>query len=351
MWNQKLRRISSGSCHENKTAVLCFIFMWVCPGATVRLCHFFVAAENNCGASLTPDLWYHLDHCFVQLASCFPFLPPVLVWQWEAPSTSSRAVIAAKWKLCISHVWNVPDYNNNSRSDIIPRGHTHFMNVIHRLFSPPNWVTFVFGESDESLTALDGVLMMLSNSLLLRFTWLLAAAQGTQDGTHWALHPLPWIWRLTALMLLPLSAAPWVRRGCTHPLWLLLASAFVNIRRGGREDIFEQPLLISKFVTRAVHPGHSSAIVDKTSKSRCSQNCGDRDVSDIHFVCCSEPLWKLTSCWCLASCPKIQVFQPVVLFDPMEIRNRVLYPGNKFVARWQIKKSWDQRLRVAIPHE
>ena len=40
----------SGSCHENKTFVLFFVFTWVCPGATRRLCRLNVAAEMNCGA-------------------------------------------------------------------------------------------------------------------------------------------------------------------------------------------------------------------------------------------------------------------------------------------------------------
>ena len=49
-------------------------------------------------------------------------------------------------------------------------------------------------------------------------------------------------------------------------------------------------------------------------------------------------LWKDTS------------LSTLVLFDQMEIRNRVLYPGNKLVARWQIQRSWDHRVRATIPH-
>lgn len=222
--------------------------------------------------------------------------------------------------------------NNNNWSDIIPRGHTLYECDPSPLLS--SQLQLCCDESDESPAALSAPLIMLPNSpLVLLFSGHLQRPREQKDTPNTASLPSS-----CGDVLPPVSGSLGQQRAAimTSGCFLLLLVWQLEIKK----KVFELPPLVSWHTRQA-----SPMIVDETSKSRCWKNRGVMHVSNIHCVCCSKPLWLLTSCW------QIQVFQPVVPFDPMEIRNRVLYPGNRFVARWQIKRSWDQRLRVTIPHE
>ena len=142
--------------------------------------------------------------------------------------------------------------------------------------------------------------------------------------------------------------------------------------RERKKKVFEQLPPNSLFVTCqrwAVHPWHSSMIVDTSQKANaqrdvvsvCQSNANPLHKTHTHTHTHTDSNWfagaifvdKLSECWHHAAPPlsKDTSLSTPVLFDPMEIRNRVLYPGNKFVARWQIQRSWDRRLRATVPHE
>lgn len=147
------------------------------------------------------------------------------------------------------------------------------------------------------------------------------------------------------------------QQGCTDKLRLHFTSARVIVT-GRKESLNSSLWFPALWHTRhwAVHPWHSSMICGQISKSRCSKRCGvcQNNANLLHTHTKKTPVHNLSECWHHAAPPfpsKDTSLSTLVLFDPMEIRNSVLYPGNKFVARWQIQRSWDQRLRATIPHE
>lgn len=147
------------------------------------------------------------------------------------------------------------------------------------------------------------------------------------------------------------------QQGCTAKLRSHFTSARVIIR--GRKKSLNSFLWFPTLWHTgrwAVHPWHSSMIADSSQRADAQR---DAVSVKIMLIFCKKHIAvlfvdNLSECWHHAAPPspsKDTSLSTPVPFDPMEIRNSVLYPGNKFVARWQIQRSWDQRLHATIPHE